>query len=321
MADPTTRPDPQPLSEEKPGSEPVSLAESLALMEYLHGVFLADQWLVQYPNLLHYLRIDMPPERMTELEFNENYETDRKRVTRYASCIEDARGRLCEVLECLGEREPFLEKLRFDPWADLGGRSPLDEYRDKVLRGYFGFLDSTRLEDARAIREVIERWERGAYRGRSGDAEHQRFCREFQDVLDRVLQSSPGIEQAHTRLRAVLEQAAANGTWVDLSRHAETISSLDAIMQGASVSPHDTHLARLLALESASSTWNPDVEKQGWLRRRLGSAQPVPKPRVRDAFLDVYCALLVSWRRSVSLASKPRTDFVESPGDREVDHA
>jgi len=265
---------------------------SQAIKEYLHALFFADLWLVVYPGLLLHLRVGMPPERSSDADFNDHYESDRKWVTRYAGDVESARKRLLQLAENLGHEE-HLVRLSFDPLRNLRPYSPLNAYRDEILDTYRELVESVRPNDSMAIRGTINRWEEGAYRGRSGDVEHDGFCAEFAGVLDRMLEFPLDIESVYAHLRATLDCCRDDEASSASSKPPDTASCLQTIVRRDPKSCCELQLARLLALESAGHTWNSEDEEPDFFRRILGGAQARPGVRLRDDYLSAYCALLL----------------------------
>jgi hypothetical protein len=96
-------------------------------------LFDLDAWLLTSTSLLTFLCCGMPPLRQTDADFNENWQSDRRWVERYASSLDDAR----QVVRALGAGDGRVEALLdFDPFHQLCGSSPLDSHRSDLLTAY-----------------------------------------------------------------------------------------------------------------------------------------------------------------------------------------
>ncbi len=279
-----------------PGDPPSGQLD--ALCAYFRAVFRLDFWLTQHLGLMQFLRSGMPPKRETDWEFNENYERDRRWVTRYASLIDYARDTLLAAEQCLYIDLGFNRTLGFNPWRNLSPRSPLDRYRDMVLDAYRKLILEVTPEDGSTIQVLVEQQEENLLGGRAQSPEKVQILEDLEGAIARTLKAPLGLELCLSRLRPFdRDYTMDENSWFHPATVRELIAMLERIIDRGCDGKQDLDRERFSAIDNALGSANGQEQRPGPFRRLLGCPPAKPVERPRDLFLDIYCALILLGER------------------------
>ena len=248
---------------------PLRLAEAL---------FRSDFWLGVQLDLRGRGFGRMPPPRTDEADFNENYQADRRAITRYAGLLAQMQATVKKMILATHAAADQLSSLEFDPFENLGPLSPLKGHHKTLRLAYEALFSQVAMRDAEALVEAV------AVPVAEAAANGLRFRIEDDGFVDDFLAAAGGWLTRRPSLQAVLDHAErelrsrARGTQFLEDRRA--IESLLAEVQAA---------AR--AAGTPGPTPDGPLDAAALQQARL-DVLDASKDRPRAPVLTLYCGLV-----------------------------
>ena len=97
----------------------------------------------------------MPPPRTDEADFNENYQADRRAITRYAVLLAQMQATVKKMILATHAAADQLSSLEFDPFENLGPLSPLKGHHKTLRLAYEALFSQVAMRDAEALIEAV----------------------------------------------------------------------------------------------------------------------------------------------------------------------